>query len=60
MKSEPAALTNGIIALVTAALALLVAFGVDVTQEQSAAILGFVAAVVAFAGFFIRSKVTPV
>lgn len=43
---------------VAAAVALLVAFGVDVTAEQSAAISGFVVAVYVVA-VYVRSKVTP-
>ena len=57
MKSEPAVITNGVVALVTAALALITAFGVELTQDQSAAVLGFVAVLVAVAGPIIRQFV---
>lgn len=44
--------------LVTAGLALLVAFGVSFTTEQTTAIGGFIAAVYAIA-VLVRSKVRP-
>lgn len=56
MNTEPViALVLGMIA---AGIALLAAFGVNVTEEQTAAIGGFAAAALAF-GFYVRSKVTP-
>lgn len=45
-KTEPAISIGSITAAITAVLALLVAYGVDISQEQQVAILG-VAAVVA-------------
>lgn len=45
MTNEPALTIGGIVAAVTAVLTLLVAFGVTLTQEQTAAILGVVGAV---------------
>ena len=56
MKSEP--VLTAITGLVAAAIAVLVAFGVDFTQAQTSAIVGFVAAVYAVAGI-VRSMVTP-
>lgn len=57
-KTEPAAMVASITAAVTAVLALLVAYGFDISQEQQVAILG-VAAVLApvIAGIVTRSKV---
>jgi hypothetical protein len=56
MSNEP--VLTAITGLVAAAIALLVAFGVDFTTAQTGAILGFVAAVYAVA-VLVRSKVTP-
>lgn len=60
MKNEPLVTLASITAGVTALLALLVAFGIPITQEQQVAILGVVAVaapfVVAVAG---RGRVTP-
>ena len=52
IKSEPVL----VVAFVQAVLVLLVAFGLDLTKEQAAAILGVTGAVLAFVA---RSKVTP-
>lgn len=52
MKTEPAIL----IALVAACLGLAAAFGLSLTQEQTAAIM---ALVTILAGLVTRSKVTP-
>lgn len=61
MKREPAITVGTISAAVAAILALLVAFGLDVTEEQQTAILGVVAAIGPLvAGLLIRHKVTPV
>ena len=57
MNSEAAVITNGVVALITAGLALITAFGVDLTEDQSAAVLGFVAVLVAVAGPIIRQFV---
>tara|TARA_R100001244_G_scaffold6385_8_gene7500 strand:+ start:604 stop:813 length:210 start_codon:yes stop_codon:yes gene_type:complete len=58
-KTEPA-LVAGITAAVAAVLALLVAFGLDMTAEQQTAILGVVAVVAPLvAAIVTRSKVTP-
>jgi hypothetical protein len=50
-----------IVGLVVAGLALLVAFGVNITTEQQTAIVGIVTAVLIVLGAELtRSKVTPV
>lgn len=49
--------TAAILAVVNAALALLLAFGVDVTQEQQAAITGIVNAVLVLGAAFLDPKV---
>lgn len=56
MKNEP--VLTAVTGLVAAALALLIAFGVEFTTEQTTAILGFVAAVYAVA-VIVRARVTP-
>ncbi|SKF61455.1 Uncharacterised protein [Mycobacteroides abscessus subsp. abscessus] len=48
-RTTPVTVTTAAIGLVTAVLALLTAFGVDLTQAQQGAILGFVAAVLVVA-----------
>lgn len=59
MSTEPVRTTT-ISAAVAAVLALAVAFGLDLTQEQTAAILGVVAvAGPIIAGLIARKKVTP-
>lgn len=60
MQNEPVLSAHGISALITAVIALLVAFGLNVSEGQTAAII----AVVAIAGQIVaalvaRSKVTP-
>lgn len=50
---EPALL----LALIQAALALLVGFGLNLTAEQMALLMAFSAAL---AGFIVRSRVTPI
>lgn len=57
MSQEP--VLAGITGLVVAAIGLLVAFDVDVTQEQTTAIVAFVAALYGV-GLLVRSKVSPV
>jgi uncharacterized membrane protein len=56
MNNEP--VLTAITALVAAAFAVLIAFGVDFTTEQVAASVGFVTAVYGVAAI-VRSKVTP-
>jgi hypothetical protein len=58
LQTEPAQLIGYITAAVSAAIALLVAFGVDLTDDQTAAILGIVAvAAPIISGIITRSKV---
>ena len=58
---EPAATRGIVTAVVSAAVALLVAFGLDITDEQTAAIIAFVAVVAPLvATLLTRGKVTPV
>lgn len=61
MSREPLLTIGTITAGVTAVIALLVAYGINVTQEQQVAILGVVAFVAPFiVVYFSRPKVTPV
>lgn len=53
IKNEPAL----VLAVVQAVLGLVVAFGFDLTGEQTAAVLTVTAAVL---GLIVRSRVTPV
>jgi uncharacterized protein (DUF697 family) len=56
MSNEPViALVLGLIA---AGIALLVAFGINITEAQAGAITAFAAAALAL-GFYVRAKVTP-
>jgi hypothetical protein len=49
------------VGLVEAVIVLLVAFGVPITADEKAAVIGLVSAVLAVVGAFItRSQVTPV
>lgn len=58
--TEPAVIVGAISAVVASILVLLVAFGFDITPDQTAAILGVVAAVGPIvAALVIRRKVTP-
>lgn len=61
MNTEPLVTTAGFIAAVTAVLSLVTAFGLELNDEQTAAVLG-VAAVVAplLVAALVRPKVTPV
>lgn len=60
MKKEPAITIGTISAAVAAVLALLVAFGIPVTEEQQTAILGVVAALGPIVtGLIVRRKVSP-
>ena len=60
LRNEPVTLPSLILGAVTAFLALLVGQGV-IDPDLSAALLGFVAAVIPLVGFFVqRPKVTPV
>lgn len=58
MNTEPARIVGTLGAVVSALLVLLAAFGLDVTADQQAAILGLVAVAAPIAvGFLIRGKV---
>lgn len=60
MKNEPAITVGSITAVVAALLALLVAFGLPLSNDQQQAILGFVSvAAPVVAAVLIRRKVTP-
>lgn len=60
MRKEPAITLGTISAAVAAILTLLVAFGLDISEDQQTAILGVVATVGPIvAGLLIRRKVTP-
>ncbi len=56
MSTEP--VVSLILGLIAAGIALLVAFGVDLTTEQIAAITAFATAALGL-GVYVRSKVTP-
>lgn len=57
---EPAAVAATIVALVAAGIAAVVAFGVDLDETQTEAILGLTAVLApVLAGLLIRPKVTP-
>lgn len=60
MSNEPAVTIGSVTALVAAAITLLVAFGVDISTDQKAAIMGVVTiAAPIVAGLLIRRKVSP-
>lgn len=60
MSNEPALTIGGITAAVTAVLTLLVAFGVTLTQAQTAAILGVVGTLGSLVqAWLTRRKVEP-
>lgn len=60
MANEPAVMIGLVTAIVSAALAALVAFGITVTQAQAAALVGLVAAVGSLVqAIWTRGKVTP-
>jgi hypothetical protein len=61
MSTEPLITVAALTALVAAIIACLVAFGVDLTEDQQKAVLGLVAVVAPLVvGFIARRKVTPV
>lgn len=61
LRNEPVAVVNTIAAFVEAAIVLVIAFGVAVTPEQMAAIIGVVIALGAvIATLTARAKVSPV
>lgn len=58
MQTEPSVIIGGITAFVTAAIGLLVAFGLDIDQQQQTAILGMTAVLApAIASIIIRFRV---
>lgn len=59
---EPVAITNALFAVIQAGLTVLLVFNViSLTQEQSAAVLGFLNVLFAlFNIIFVRNQVTPV
>lgn len=60
MSTEPAVTIGAVTTLIAAALALLVSFGVDITEDQRTAVLAFVAAAAPLASaLLIRRKVSP-
>ena len=60
MSTEPAVTIGAVTTLIAAALSLLVAFGVDISEDQRVAIIAFVAAAAPLASaLLIRRKVTP-
>lgn len=60
MKTEPAVLVGLIQAVVVAVVALVTAFGVDLTPGQTSAVLGVSAAILALGlAFIVRAQVTP-
>lgn len=58
-KTEPVLTASGISAAVAAVIALLVAFGVDLTETQTTAILGVVAVLAPLAVAIARQYVVP-
>lgn len=60
-KNEPVLSAGVVTGIVSALIVLLTTFGVDITQEQQAAIMGVLVLIVPIAiAFWPRSKVTPV
>ena len=60
MTREPVALSAAIVATVNAFLILLVSFGVELTPDQTAAIMGFTNMLLALvAAVWTRARVTP-
>lgn len=61
VQSEPVLSAAGVTAVITAGLAVLVAFGVPITDAQAVAVVGFVGVVAPIvAGVWARRRVTPV
>lgn len=58
-KNEPVAWGGAITALAVAAIPLLQAFGVNITEQQASALLAFLAALIAFGTLVLRAVVTP-
>lgn len=61
MSREPLVSLASVTAFVSAVITVVVAFGVELSQEQTAGILGLVAVLApAVVAIFTRSRVTPV
>lgn len=61
MRTEPVAVINGLIAVVEAAIALAVAFGLDWTSAQIGLVMAFVITIGNVAKIvWVRGQVTPV
>jgi hypothetical protein len=60
LAQEPVAVGGSLTAIAVAAIPVLRAFGVNVTEDQATAVLGLLAALIAFGTLLIRSLVTPV
>lgn len=60
MTNEPVLTVAGVTAAVSAVIALLVSFGVDLTEAQTNGILGVVAVVAPLVVVYARKFVTPV
>lgn len=56
---EPVAWGGAVTALVVAAIPVLRAFNVSVSEDQANAILGILAPLIAFGTLLVRSQVTP-
>ena len=59
MNTEPVAIIGTITAAVSAAFALLVAFGIDISDDQQKAILAAIAAIAPLVVILSRQFVTP-
>lgn len=59
MKDEPVMTGATVLAVVGAVLTLLTAFHVQITADQSAAILGLFTAAIPVVAWLVRRKVTP-
>ena len=59
-RSEPITWSGALTALAVAAIPLLRAFGKEITEEQSNALLTFLSALIVFGTVALRSTVTPV
>lgn len=57
--ANPVTWGSAIIGLSTATIGLLIAFGVNITVDQSAAIMTFIGAVIVVAGFVLHNRVIP-
>lgn len=60
MNKEPVSWGGAITAVAVATIPVLRAFGVEVTEQQSSAVLGLLAAMILAGTVVVRSKVTPV